>query len=143
MAKYLLDSNIVTCILRKKNEADLRIIRKFQDVLRTNARILVCPMVFYEVARGLYHKNARKQLGALAVFVDKFVWCEFDSETWYKGAQLWANCRRDGTPTGHGLDKDVLIAAQVCKQNAILVTNNTKHFKRFGITFENWQTQTS
>ncbi|MFC1675873.1 PIN domain-containing protein [Planctomycetota bacterium] len=144
MAKYLLDSNIVTCILRKRDEADFRIIRKFQDVLRTNARILICPIVFYEVARGLYHektrnhKKAHKQLGALEVFVEKFVWCEFDSETWDEGAKLWAKCRQNGKPTGDGLDQDVLIAAQVSKQDAILVTNNTKHFKHFSITHENW-----
>jgi len=143
MAKYLLDSNIITCILRKKNEADLHIIQKFQNVLRANAKILICPIVFYEVARGLYHKDAKGQLGAFEVLVEESVWCEFDSETWQAGAQLWADCRKNGTPTGDGLDKDVLIAAQVREQNAILVTNNTKHFECFGITFENWSVQTS
>jgi len=95
------------------------------------------------VARGLYHRDARKQLNALEVLVEESEWCEFDSKTWHAGARFWANCRKNGMPTGHGLDKDVLIAAQVREQNAILVTNNTKHFERFGITFENWQTQTS
>ena len=103
MAKYLLDSNIVTCILRRKNETDRRIIQKLQNVLRTEARILICPIVFYEVARGLYHKDARKQLSALEVLVEESEWCEFDSETWNAGARLWADCRKNGTPTGHGL----------------------------------------
>jgi len=143
MVKYLLDSDIVTCILRRKNKADLSIIQKFQNVLRANARILVCPIVFYEVARGLYHKDAQKQLSALEVLVEESEWCEFDSETWDAGARLWADCRKNGTPTGHGLDKDVLIAAQVRKQNAILVTNNDRHFKYLDITYENWQIQTS
>ncbi len=143
MKKYLLDSNIVTCILRKKNDADRSIIQKFQEVLKADARILICPIVFYEVARGLYHKNAEKQLGALKILVEESEWCEFDSEIWDTSAQLWANCRKNGMPTGHGLDKDILIAAQVRKQNAILVTNNTRHFRNLGITYENWQTQTS
>ena len=143
MAKYLLDSNIITCILRKKDEADRRIIQKFQNVLRANAKILICPIVFYEVARGLYHKDAKGQLGAFEVLIEESVWCEFDSETWQAGAQLWADCRKNGIQTGDGLDKDVLIAAQVREQNAILITNNTKHFEHFGITSENWLTQTS
>ena len=143
MAKYLLDSNIVTCILRRKNKADFLIGQKVQNVLKADDRILICPIVFYEVARGLYHKNAQKQLVALAVLLKKSVWCEFDSETWDTAAQLWADCRKNGTPTGDGLDKDVLIAAQVREQNAILITNNIKHFEHFGITFENWSTQTS
>ena len=141
MAKYLLDSSIVTCILRRKNESDISIIKKFQSVLRSNARILICPIVFYEIARGLYHKDARKQLSALEVLVEESEWCEFDSETWDTGAKLWADCRKNGTPTGHGLDKDVLIAAQVRKQNAILITNNDRHFKHLGVTYENWRTQ--
>ena len=142
MVKYLLDSNIVTCILRRR-QVDFCVIRKFQDVLRANARILISPIVFYEVARGLYHKDARKQLNALEVLVEESVWCEFESITWDAGARLWADCRKNGTPTGEGLDKDVLIAAQVREQDAILVTNNTKHFERFNIAYENWLAQTS
>lgn len=142
MAKYLLDSDIVTCILRKKDKTDLHIILKFQDILRTNAQILICPIVFYEVSRGLYHKDAQKQLNALEVLVRESEWCEFDSETWDEGARLWADCRKGGIPTGAGLDKDVLIAAQVREQNAILITNNTKHFEHFNIPYECWLIQT-
>jgi len=146
MASYLLDSNIVTCILRKRGEEDFQVIDRFKDILVADARILIYPIVFYEVARGLYHnlhrKDAQPQLNALGILVKESEWCEFDSETWDVGARLWADCRRKGTPTGHGLDKDVLIAAQVRKYNAILVTNNTKHFRCFGITLENWTTRT-
>ena len=143
MAKYLLDSDIITCILRRKENVDFSIIRKFKNVLKANARILICPIVFYEVARGLYHKNALKQLKALEILVEASEWCEFNPKTWDASAKLWADCRKNGTPTGHGLDKDVLIASQVRKQDAILVTNNTKHFKHLGVYYENWQTQLS
>jgi len=75
------------------------------------------------------------------VLVEESEWCELDSETWDAGARLWANCRKKGTPTGHGLDKDVLIAAQVREQDAVLVTNNSKHFEHLDVTYENWQNQ--
>lgn len=143
MAKYLLDSDIVTCILRKDNKAYVLIRQKIRDALSADGQILICPIVFYEVARGLYHKKAEKQLGALGMLLKKCVWCEYNPETWRTGARLWADCRKKGIPTGHGLDKDVLIAAQVREQKAILVTNNTKHFERFGITYENWLDPTS
>ena len=146
MAKYLLDTNIFTCILRKRNETDLRIIQKFQNILRTNARILICPIVFYEVARGLYHKNAQRQLAAFEKLVEGSVWCEFSSETWDAGAQLWANCKQQGIRTGKSekdIDADVLIAAQTHQQKAILVTNNTKHFQHFNIPCEDWLAEIS
>ena len=138
MANYLLDSNILTCLIRKRDETDFHVKQKFQEILLANARILTCPIVFYEVARDLYRKNAYKQLETLGKLVENSIWCEFNFKIWDISAQLWSDCRQKGTPTGHGLDKDVLIAAQVKYEDAVIVTNNTRHFKYLNIPFENW-----
>jgi len=59
-------------------------------------------------------------------------------ETWDTGARLWADCRRKGVPTGEGIDKDVLIAAQAKEHDAIVVTNNARHFQYLGVIYESW-----
>jgi len=44
----------------------------------------------------------------------------------------------EGTPTGEGLNADVLIAAQAKEQGAIVVTDNIDHFQYLGANYESW-----
>ena len=146
MPKYLLDTNIFSYIFRERVQSNHPVKCKLEKVLRANAQIVVCPVVFYEVVRGLYQRDTRKDLNYFLLLVKQFEWCDFDREIWDSAAQLWADCKHREMSIGRNerdIDADVLIAAQVREQNAILVTSNTKHFKHFGITCENWQTQTS
>jgi len=140
MTAYLLDTNVISCILKKQEEAYLRIKSKLQTVLNQNATILVSPIVFYEIKRGLYHKKAEKQLAFFEQFVSCFDWCDLNKTTWDRGAKLWANCRKRGRPTDKdvGIDKDVLIAAQAKEHNAVVVTNNIRHFQYLGVNYESW-----
>jgi tRNA(fMet)-specific endonuclease VapC len=63
-------------------------------------------------------------------------------EPWHHGAadvhgRLRAALRQSGTPIG---DFDEMIAAHALALDAILVTDNTRHFERIpGLIFENWQ----
>ena len=149
MIKYLLDTNIFSYLFRERTQQDSHPVKsKLEEVLKANAQILVCPVVFYEIVRGLYKRDTRSDLQYFLLLVEQFEWCEFSRETWDTGAQLWAKYRQKKQVTRNNkkdedIDIDVLIAAQVREQNAILVTNNTRHFKHFGIHLENWQTQRS
>ena len=138
MTAYLLDTNVISCILKKREEAHLRIKRKLQTVLNQNATILVSPIVFYEIKRGLYHKKAEKQLAFFEQFVSCFDWCDLNKTTWDRGAKLWAECRKGGKVTGGGIDKDVLIAAQAKEHNAVVVTDNIRHFQYLGVNYVSW-----
>jgi len=53
-------------------------------------------------------------------------------------ARLWAECRRSGKPTGSGVDKDVLIAAQAKEHKAIVVTDNVRHYQYLGVKYQMW-----
>lgn len=137
MAAYLLDTNLISCILKKQTDSQ-RVKSKLQSLLKQNALILISPIVFYELARLLYQKQAKEKLAFLEKFVACFKWIDLKRTTWTLAAQFWANCRKEGTPTGEGLDADVLIAAQAKEHNAVVVTNNIRHFQYLGVNYESW-----
>jgi len=140
MAAYLLDTNIISPILKKQGDDSERIKSKLKSILRENSDILISPIVYYELARWLHHRKAQKQLDFLENFIACHKWCDLKKDTWNIAAKLWAGCRRKSppTPTGEGLDKDVLIAAQAKEHNAIVVTNNIRHFQYLGVNHVSW-----
>lgn len=137
MAAYLLDTNVISCILKRQKDGE-RIAFKLQNVLRQNATILISPIVFYEIKRGLYHRKADRQSIFFEQIVSRFEWCDFNKTTWDTGAKLWAECRKSGRGTGGGIDKDVLIATQAKEHNAVVVTDNIRHFQYLGVNYESW-----
>ncbi len=138
MTTYLLDTNVLTPLLKRQGDVSKRIWNKLKGVLNENAVIIISPIVYYEHARGLYHKGATGQLEFLGRLMEKFKWCDFDMTTWDMGAKLWAKCRTKGKPTGDAIDQDVLIAAQAQQHNATIVTFNKDHFEYLEATFEKW-----
>jgi predicted nucleic acid-binding protein len=136
MKTYLIDSDTITYLLQKKKDT----VNKIKEALEAKCQILISAVVFYEVARGLYHKAANKQLAALETLVEDLSWLDLTKSTWDLGANLWADCRKQGTPTcdSKRLDADCLIAAQAKENKAIVVTKNTRHFSYLGIDCESW-----
>ncbi len=139
MVTYLLDTNTIQCILEKSEDAHTtRIKQKLQAVLRQNAKILMSPVVFYELSRLLYQKQVKEKLDSLKNLAACFEWIDLQKTTWTLAAQFWAKCRQKGTPTGEGLDADALIAAQAEEYNAVVVTDNVRHFQYLGVIYESW-----
>jgi tRNA(fMet)-specific endonuclease VapC len=61
---------------------------------------------------------------------------DFDQASAEQYSHIRASLRQKGRPTG---EVDALIAAIALAHNAILVTDNTKHFEHIeGLTLENW-----
>jgi tRNA(fMet)-specific endonuclease VapC len=130
--RYVLDTNIFTAILRKEPKA----VEQAEKALATNAEFLLCPVVFYEVYRGLLHRDAKRQLGFYLQFVTDLTWDDLDREDWRAAAQRWADLRRGGYSVG---DADLLIGTYAARRNAIVVTDNTKDFIPLGVPVENWR----
>jgi predicted nucleic acid-binding protein len=140
MPTYLLDTNALSLILKKRAEA-YALQGRLQEALKANAIILMSPVVYYEVKRGLHKIQAEKQLVFFEEFISCLQWRDLTKNTWEKGAQLWASCARKGVKTGNGekgLDGDVLIAAQAQEHNATVITNNVRHFDYLGVNHESW-----
>ena len=87
-AKYVLDANILTAILRKDRTATERMNR----ALQSNAEFVMCPVVFFEVYRGLLHKDARKQLGFMLLYFDTYTWDDLKRPTGSRQPDYGPNC---------------------------------------------------
>jgi integrase len=89
--------------------------------------LFMCPVVFYELWRGLSYRGADRQLEELTAFARTLQWIDYDRAMWVEAAGLWADPRRHGRTHD---DADLLIAAFARRLRATLVTNNTADFKQ-------------
>lgn len=132
MKTYLLDTNIISLLLRR----DPIIEQRIEEAFAANETIVLSPIVLYEIRRGLLKRDSKKQMAFFGRLIPKLGWHDFDRVDWEQSAQLWAEREKMGRPIE---DADLLIAAQVRRLNAILVTDNEKDFEGLGVTVENWR----
>ena len=95
----------------------------------------MCPVVFYELWRGLRYRGADRQLAELDAFARALQWVDYDRTMWVDAAGLWAEQRRVGRPAD---DADLLTAAFARRLRATLVTNNTSDFVDLGLPVVDW-----
>jgi len=130
---YALDSNIVSYILKE----DAKVIAQYRQALKDGCEMVIPPIVFYEVQRGLLAKKLSKFLAVFDKLYQGASHTEFDKRTWEKGAQISASLFQQGKPIE---DADILIAAYCIVNDFTLVTNNTRHFERVdGLKIVNWK----
>jgi tRNA(fMet)-specific endonuclease VapC len=101
--------------------------------------MILSPVVEFEVRRGLSHLKLTNTEKQFDVAMTRFKYSPFVRDTWLRAAELWAHTRRSGRVVS---DADILIAAQAIELEAVLVTDNEKHFevfKPFGLIVENWK----
>ena len=133
MARFVLDTNVVSQILRRNATA----LANLQESAERDDDLFMCPVVFYELWRGLRYRTANRQLTELQAFSRTLQWVEYDRVMWEDAAGLWADQRRRGRPCD---DADLLIAAFARRLRATLVTNNTADFVDLGLPVVDWTT---
>jgi tRNA(fMet)-specific endonuclease VapC len=110
--------------------------RRTEATLAANATIILSPIVYYEVKRGLLKRDAKKQTEFFERLIPKFAWQDFEWDDWELAAHLWVERTKIGRPIE---DADLLIAAQAKRLGAILVTDNADDFGDLGVKIENWR----
>jgi len=128
---YLLDTNVITGILKR----DDKVAGRLRQALDADARIVISPVVYYETRRGLLKRDAKKQLGFFERLAGAFQWDDLRRPDWETASEWWASETSQGRPPQ---DADLLIAAQAHRLNAVLVTNNERHFDHLNLSIENW-----
>lgn len=129
---YVLDTNIVSFIIGKDSIVKAR----FNQINVGDNLILACPMVWYEIRRGLLSRHATAKMVRAQQLFSRLRRDEFRFEDWSLAAELWAQRRAVGRPIS---DADLLIAVFAINRNAILVTDNTKDFSGLDVHLENWR----
>jgi predicted nucleic acid-binding protein len=132
MTTFLLDTNILSAILRKETTVEQRL----RQAVVNDDNLVLSVVVYYEIKRGLLKRDAKKQMATFEHLANQFTWCDMILQDWELAAHLWAERLRHGKPIA---DADVLIAAQAKRLDAILVTDNTKDFADLGVETANWK----
>jgi len=131
MLKYLLDTNIVIYVLKRRPIEVLKI-------FNTNAsRMAVSSITLSELIYGAEKSsNVDKNLEAIEEFISHLEVLPYDAKASQHYGQIKASLEKKGEIIG---ENDIHIAAHAISQGLILVTNNLHEFKRVAnLALENW-----
>ena len=131
MLKYLLDTNIVIYVLKRRPKEVL-------DVFNTNAsRMAISIITLSELMYGAEKSlNTDKNLEAVEEFVSHLEVLPYDAKASQHYGQIKAALEKKGQIIG---ENDIHIAAHAISHGLILVSNNVREFKRVpNLALENW-----
>ena len=111
------------------------VITRFNAVLTPENLVIACPLVWYEIRRGLLRRDARRQMTRFEELFQTFIWQDYGIADWTLAATLWAARQARGLPIA---DADLLIGVFARIRAATLATNNEADFAALGIRIENW-----
>ena len=128
---WMLDTDTCSYVLREHPQpvlARLDKVRRDEVALST----IVCAELRYGAAR----LKSRKLANAIESWLALFTIVAWDDAASQSYARIRTAVEARGKPIGN---LDLLIAAHALSRDAILVTNNTRHFSQVpGLRIENW-----
>ena len=130
--KYMLDTNICIYVIKHKPE---HVITRFLQ--HDPEEICISSITYAELMYGAEKSQfPDKNKMAVSLFLSPITILEYGDSAAERYGRIRANLERMGTPIGQ---MDMLIASHAISRKLILVTNNTKEFKRVdGLLLENW-----
>jgi len=129
---FVLDSNILSFYLRQNQQ----IIQKVQNTLFEGHEVLISPIAYYEVKRGLLVIKADKRLTEFTALCKILGVGQLDNALLDYAAEIYHELR-DKKQTIE--DADVLTAAFCKRHGFTLVTHNIRHFEIIsGLSFCDW-----
>ena len=131
MLKYLLDTNIVIYVLKRR---PVEVLKMFN----TNAsRMAISSITLSELIYGAEKSpNVDQNLEAIEEFISHLEVLPYDAKASQHYGQIKATLERKGETIG---ENDIHIAAHAISLGLILVTNNLREFKRVAnLALENW-----
>ena len=129
---YMLDTNICSYIIRNKPQS---IKMKLQEVEK-NHTIALSSIVVSELLYGATKKDSPKLMRIVSAFIDNFIIYDYSKTSAQSYANIRTNLEKKGEIIGAN---DLLIASHALSLGAVLVTNNTREFKRVEkLILEDW-----
>jgi predicted nucleic acid-binding protein len=127
----MLDTGPLGKITHPRRNPD--IVNWFQSLLQNNVPVIIPEISDYELRRNLILENLIKSLERLNQLKELLIYQPINTDTMLLAAQLWADARKNGTPTANkfALDGDVILSTQAIQSNAVIVTENTSHLSQF------------
>ena len=134
---YMLDTNICSYLLKNQYPS---VLRRFERV--PTREVCVSPITVAEMRYGIekFQRKSPNSIKYTHPLLDNFL-AYFTIPMWgQEAAAHYGAIRAQLEQEGRIIDKmDVLIAAHAMQLDAVLVTNNVKHFHAIsGLNVENW-----
>ena len=118
-------TNIISYLLQK----NVSVQAKLKELIdREDTELYISVVTYYELKRGLIASNATAKLKALQIILHShFEVVLMDFDMYERSAQIYADLKKDGNLIE---DDDIFIGATALENDAVLVTNNERHFGR-------------
>lgn len=121
--RYMLDTNVLINCIRKKSDKLLKKLSKIDP-----SDVCISSITYAELVHGVEKsKEVERNRFALALMLANIEVLDFDVNAANDYGKIRADLESKGEPIG---PLDMLIAAHALSSDSVLVTNNTKEFKR-------------
>jgi predicted nucleic acid-binding protein len=103
-----------------------------------NNQILISPMAYYEVLRGLLVRNATKKTTKLKeMYKNSYAFIQIpENDVFERAADIFVELKHKGFTVG---SNDIVIAAWSMLADSTFITDNVKDFENIdGLNIENW-----
>lgn len=136
MTKYAFDTNVIIDYLRGNENIKKKIV-----ISLSMGNILTIPSIaYYEVMRGFKESEATKRLNNFKMLLKNLQMLyleENNMQALNMAARIYERLRKSGKLIE---DNDIYIAATAIANDAVLITDNIKHFSRVqGLNLVNWK----
>jgi len=132
MTEYVLDTNICIYIIKKK---PAKVFNRFKELTPGSVGISSITLAEMQYGIGKSSRPAQNK-EALNQFLLPLDILDFNASAALEYGKIRSSLEKEGTPIG---SLDMLIAAHAKSVGAVLVTNNTREFKRVSdLKIENW-----
>ena len=141
MSKALIDTDILSEILRGK---DAQVAAQANEYGRTVGAFSVSVVTVMEVVKGFQKAQRTDAVNRFLQAADNLEVIPFDNECAVLAGRIYGDLERAGKPIGRA---DPMIAATAIHHKLILVTGNTRHFRRIGnlgyeLLLQDWREET-
>jgi len=130
---FVLDSNILSFYIRQ----DKQIIQKVKDTLLSGDEVIISPIAYYEVKRGLLAVKSGKRLREFIALCRILGVGQLDNSLLDFAADIYCELKNKKQLVE---DADILSGAFCKCHNFTLVTHNIKHFEAVsGLSYCDWK----
>lgn len=133
---YTLDTNFVSQLLSENTTA----LKNLQIAMHTGHEVTLNAICYYEICRGLYLPDYQRKKRIFDALLSIHRVLHLDLAALDEAVNIYQALRPQGKLIE---DADLLLAAIAIRNDAILVTHNTKHFSSIaGLSLVDWEMQT-
>ena len=86
---FTLDTNIMSYLLK----GDKNVLQNLQNAITSGDKLVINPITFYEVYRGLFNKKAISQLKKFEQYCNQFENCGISWKTFIISAEIYSDLK--------------------------------------------------